>query len=103
AVEAVSGGTLRARGDGARPADEGQRQRDRGIHRGVWDTIAVRLGRGVAQPGRALGSGPRGRRFESSRPDQLSSKTLENSIGDGLRWSAVIGGVRRQMLMLTLC
>ena len=26
--------------------------------------------RGVAQPGRALGSGPRGRRFESSRPDQ---------------------------------
>src|SRR6266508_4049669 len=25
--------------------------------------------RGVAQPGRALGSGPRGRRFESSRPD----------------------------------
>ena len=28
--------------------------------------------RGVAQPGRALGSGPRGRRFESSRPDQTS-------------------------------
>ena len=28
--------------------------------------------RGVAQPGRALGSGPRGRRFESSRPDQKS-------------------------------
>jgi hypothetical protein len=26
--------------------------------------------RGVAQPGRALGSGPRGRRFKSSRPDQ---------------------------------
>ena len=26
--------------------------------------------RGVAQPGRALGSGPRGRRFESSRPDK---------------------------------
>src|SRR6188768_3019007 len=29
--------------------------------------------RGVAQPGRALGSGPRGRWFESTRPDQLSS------------------------------
>lgn len=27
--------------------------------------------RGVAQPGRALGSGPRGRRFNSSRPDIL--------------------------------
>src|SRR6266850_3337662 len=26
--------------------------------------------RGVAQPGSALGLGPRGRRFESSRPDQ---------------------------------
>ena len=29
--------------------------------------------RGVAQPGSALGLGPRGRRFESSRPDQLAS------------------------------
>ncbi len=28
--------------------------------------------RGVAQPGRAPGSGPGGRRFESSRPDHLS-------------------------------
>lgn len=27
--------------------------------------------RGVAQPGSALGSGPRGRRFESSHPDVL--------------------------------
>ena len=27
--------------------------------------------RGVAQPGSALGLGPRGRRFKSSRPDQL--------------------------------
>ena len=26
--------------------------------------------RGVAQPGRALGSGPRGRRFKSYRPDK---------------------------------
>src|SRR3546814_19178678 len=29
-------------------------------------------GRGVAQPGRALSSGGRGRRFESSLPDQKS-------------------------------
>ena len=34
--------------------------------------------RGVAQPGRALGSGPRGRWFESTRPDQLSL-TLANA------------------------
>ena len=31
--------------------------------------------RGVAQPGRALGSGPRGRRFKSSRPDHFISIT----------------------------
>jgi hypothetical protein len=30
----------------------------------AWDPV-----RGVAQPGSALGLGPRGRRFESSRPD----------------------------------
>src|SRR3546814_10070404 len=30
-----------------------------------------RIGRGVAQPGRALSSGGRGRRFESSLPDQV--------------------------------
>src|ERR1041384_8320743 len=30
--------------------------------------------RGVAQPGRALGSGPRGRRFKSYRPDQLNQQ-----------------------------
>ena len=29
----------------------------------------------MAQPGRALGSGPRGRRFESSRPDHLVDET----------------------------
>ena len=29
--------------------------------------------RGVAQPGRAPGSGPGGRRFESSRPDHIPS------------------------------
>src|SRR4026208_95355 len=31
--------------------------------------------RGVAQPGRALGSGPRGRRFKSCRPDLKDSLT----------------------------
>src|SRR5262245_46495495 len=31
--------------------------------------------RGVAQPGRALGSGPRGRWFESTRPDHLDPGT----------------------------
>ena len=49
--------------------------------RGIWGIATyygcVRAGktlqlkiRGVAQPGRAPGSGPGGRRFESSRPDQ---------------------------------
>ena len=33
-----------------------------------------RARRGVAQPGSALGLGPRGRRFESSRPDHLSNR-----------------------------
>src|ERR1700687_923939 len=32
--------------------------------------------RGVAQPGRALGLGPRSRRFESCRPDYLSGEAL---------------------------
>ena len=30
------------------------------------------IARGVAQPGRALGSGPRSRWFKSSRPDHLN-------------------------------
>jgi hypothetical protein len=36
----------------------------------------ARASRGVAQPGRAPGSGPGGRRFKSSLPDQLFSKLL---------------------------
>jgi hypothetical protein len=36
----------------------------------------VCAGRGVAQPGRALGSGPRGRWFKSSRPDQTTPTRL---------------------------
>ena len=39
--------------------------------------IAVHACRGVAQPGRALGSGPRGRWFESTRPDQLSPPVVQ--------------------------
>jgi hypothetical protein len=31
----------------------------------------IRIGRGIAQPGRALSSGGRGRRFESSFPDHI--------------------------------
>src|SRR6202011_4241936 len=34
-------------------------------------SFTVRPSRGVAQPGRAPGSGPGGRRFKSSRPDQF--------------------------------
>lgn len=36
----------------------------------VYYTISCSFSRGVAQLGRALGLGPRGRRFESGRPDQ---------------------------------
>ena len=43
--------------------------RCRSDHDRRWDTITSC--RGVAQPGRALGSGPRGRRFKSSRPDHF--------------------------------
>jgi hypothetical protein len=40
-----------------------------------------RTSRGVAQPGSALGLGPRGRRFESSRPDHfLFSRAILTSI-----------------------
>src|ERR1700730_3499841 len=50
-----------------------------------------------------LGSGPRGRRFKSSRPDQLFPKTLGNSIVGGRPWSALVGRFRAQIVMLTLC
>ena len=36
--------------------------------------------RGVAQPGRAPGSGPGGRRFKSSLPDQLLQALGTNSV-----------------------
>ena len=47
---------------------------------GIWDarsrdsTAALFSCRGVAQPGRAPGSGPGGRRFKSSLPDQSFSR-----------------------------
>jgi hypothetical protein len=49
--------------------------------------MTVRLGglrRGVAQPGRAPGSGPGGRRFKSSLPDHyfLTYKFNANTLGD---------------------
>jgi hypothetical protein len=50
-----------------------------------------------------LGSGPRGRRFKSSRPDQLFAKTLGNSIVGGRPWSALVGRFRAQIVMLRLC
>src|SRR5262245_43645929 len=44
------------------------------IGRGILSSAAVSFCvRGVAQPGRAPGSGPGGRRFKSSLPDQSSS------------------------------
>jgi hypothetical protein len=49
-----------------------------------------------------LGSGPRGRRFKSSRPDQLYRKTLGNSISHDRRWSVMIGRVRGKKVTLRL-
>jgi hypothetical protein len=37
------------------------------------------IGRGIAQPGRALSSGGRGRRFESSFPDQILAEITPRS------------------------
>ena len=51
----------------------------RGVHSAVRQVPAVRIvptRRGVAQPGRAPGSGPGGRRFKSSLPDQSSPLQL---------------------------
>src|SRR5262247_3838599 len=43
--------------------------------------IMAILSRGVAQLGRALGLGPRGRRFESSRPDYLNHQLRGGQCG----------------------
>jgi hypothetical protein len=45
------------------------------------DLIGLAGCRGVAQPGRALGSGPRGRWFKSSRPDQNCENSGRFSFG----------------------
>src|SRR6185312_11017798 len=42
--------------------------------------LYARLGRSVAQPGRALCSGRRGRRFESSHSDQLHSPAPRSAV-----------------------
>jgi hypothetical protein len=42
------------------------------FHPVSWHSNLARL-RGVAQPGSAFGSGPKGRRFKSSRPDNSNS------------------------------
>ncbi len=47
--------------------------------------------RGVAQPGRALGSGPRGRRFKSSRPDFVKTKDPRSRGGLLLSSRRVVG------------
>ena len=58
--------------------------------------------RGVAQPGRALGSGPRGRRFKSSRPDQLFSSNSQHSLLRGFLWfpryPGCDGGIRTDVI-----
>lgn len=46
--------------------------------------LRSRHGRGVAQPGRALSSGGRGRRFESSLPDQFRSP--QHHFARVIRW-----------------
>ena len=51
----------------------------RRISRRVLKDSANRSSRGVAQPGRAPGSGPGGRRFKSSLPDHLFSATYTDS------------------------
>ncbi len=45
-------------------------RRQEGLGKGEGSAVEYKNRRGVAQPGRALGSGPRGRRFKSFRPDQ---------------------------------
>ena len=51
----------------AKRVDEPSRTRHKGEPPGRERLYAAE--RGVAQPGSALGSGPRSRRFKSSRPD----------------------------------
>ena len=61
-------------------ARAGSRQRVRNFGR-PWVTLTSL--RGVAQPGRALGSGPRCRRFKSSRPDHFQQSPQLTSVECG--------------------
>ena len=47
--------------------------------------------RGVAQPGRALRSGRRGRRFESSLPDQLNFCRIVRQLHIKIRMATMLG------------
>ena len=48
--------------------------------------------RGVAQPGRASGSGPEGRWFESSRPDHFHPVRTQASLHGGREGSGLLYG-----------
>src|SRR5207302_5648928 len=48
--------------------------------------------RGVAQPGSALGSGPRSRRFKSCRPDPAAAKSAAAVLFFGLDSKAMVAG-----------
>ena len=65
--------------------------------------------RGVAQPGRALGSGPRGRRFKSFRPDQYIARKPSDSLGfllyafvESLLSGRVVARLRAMLIHLCL-
>src|SRR3984885_4842855 len=52
-------------------------------------TQSKSVDRGVAQPGRAPGSGPGGRRFESSLPDHFSNLALSKITLKGYLYAGV--------------
>ena len=57
-----------------------------------WHSNPSRKKRGVAQPGSAFGSGPKGRRFKSSRPDNSkSARILSNGSAAGGRYVGSLG------------
>jgi hypothetical protein len=60
---------------------------------------APRNRRGVAQPGRAPGSGPGGRRFKSSLPDQFRTEPLTR---DSLLWGILSQGVSQHNKVLKI-
>ena len=70
-----------------------------------WGTMTAC--RGVAQPGRALGSGPRGRRFKSSRPDHFFPQILGELLPHEFPYFPMNpccdGGIRKDFLSLCPC